>query len=79
MDEMINFAVLSIPRTTENIQKYILRRHRVGGNAKRYAEILQDTEQLYPDYRAFLMDALGEDVVKREMKKDFPKERRSLC
>ena len=74
MDEMINFAVLFMPRTAENIQKYILRRHRVGGNAKRYAEILQDTEQLYPDYRAFLVDALGEDVVKREMKKDFPKE-----
>lgn len=74
MDEMINFAVLFMPRTAENIQKYILHRHRVGGNAKRYAEILQDTEQLYPDYRAFLMDALGEDVVKREMKKDFPKE-----
>ena len=74
MDEMINFAVLFMPRTAENIQKYILRRHRFGGNAKRYAEILQDTEQLYPDYRAFLVDALGEDVVKREMKKDFPKE-----
>ena len=56
------------------IGEYILRRHRVGGNAKRYAEILQNTEQLYPDYRAFLMDALGEDVVKGEMKKDFPKE-----
>lgn len=38
MDEMMNFAVLFMPRTTENIQKYILRRHRVGGNAKRYAE-----------------------------------------
>ena len=33
---------------------------------------------LYPvferHYQAFLIDALGEDVVKREMKKDFPKE-----
>lgn len=58
-----NFIVLYMPRTSENMRKYVLNRHRVGGSAAEYAEILQRTEQQYPDYRAFLEDALGEDVV----------------
>lgn len=64
MEEMLNFAVLFMPRTQENMQKYVLSKHRVGGSAEKYAEILKKTEPLYPDYQAFLVDALGEDIVK---------------
>ena len=66
MNEMLNFAVLFMPRTPENMQKYILKRHRVGGSSEKYAEILKNTEQKYPDYQAFLVDALGEDIVNRK-------------
>ena len=66
MEEMMNFAVLFLPRTPENIQKYVLSKHRVGGSAEKYAEILQKTEQVYPDYQAFLIDALGEEIVNRQ-------------
>lgn len=63
MEEMLNFIVLFMPRTPENMQKYVLNRHRVAGSAEKYAEILKKTKQQYPDYEAFLVDALGEDVV----------------
>lgn len=66
MNEMLNFAVLFMPRTPENMQKYILKRHRVGGSSEKYAEILKNTEQKYPDYQAFLVDALGEDIVNKK-------------
>ena len=63
MADMRNFIVLFMPRTPENMQQYVLRRHRVGGSPEKYAEILQKTEQMYPDFRAFLLDALGEDAL----------------
>ena len=63
MEDMRNFIVLFMPRTPENMQEYVFTRHRVGGSPEKYAEILQKTEQLYPDFRTFLVDALGEDVV----------------
>lgn len=63
MEEMMNYIVLFMPRTPENMQKYVLNKHRVGGSSEKYAEILQKTEQQYPDFQAFLVDALGEDVV----------------
>lgn len=63
MEEMQNYIVLFMPRTQENIQKYVLSRHRVGGSTEKYVDVLQKTEQQYPDYQAFLVDALGEDIV----------------
>lgn len=63
MEDMRNFIVLFMPRTPENIQQYVLRQHRVGGSPEKYAEILQKTEQMYPDFPAFLLDALGEDIL----------------
>ena len=64
MEEMLNFVVLFMPRTPENMRKYVLNRHRVGGSSEKYAEILQNIEQQYPDYQAFLVDALGEEIVR---------------
>lgn len=63
MDEMLNFIVLFMPRTPENIQQYVLCKHRVGGSSEKYAEILKKTEPLYQDYKAFLVDTLGADIV----------------
>lgn len=63
MEDMLNFIVLFMPRTPENISKYVLNRHRVGGSPEKYAEIIQRTQPQYSDYRAFLVDALGEDAV----------------
>lgn len=63
MNEMVNFSVLFMPRTHKNMQKYILKRHRVGGSSEKYADIIKNTDQKYPDYQAFLVDALGEDIV----------------
>lgn len=63
IEEMLNFIVLFMPRTPDNMQKYVLNRHRVGGNSEKYADILNRTKQVYPDYHAFLIDALGADAV----------------
>lgn len=63
IEEMLNFAVLFMPRTPENIQKYVLGKHRFGGSPEKYADILKKTDPLYPDYQAFLVDALGEEIV----------------
>lgn len=63
MEEMLNFIVLFMPRTPENMKKYVFNRNRVGGCSEKYAEILQKTEQQYPDFQAFLVDALGEEVA----------------
>ena len=68
MGEMLNFIVLFMPRTPDNIQKYVLNKHRVGGSSEKYAEILRSTEQLYPDFQAFLIDTFGSDIVSKYSK-----------
>ncbi len=64
IEEMLNFIVLFMPRTPKNMQKYVYNKHRVGGSKEKYADILYKTEQVYPDFRAFLIDALGANVIK---------------
>ena len=65
IDEMLNFIVLFMPRTQENMQQYVLNKHRVGGSAEKYAEYLLKTEPQYQDFNAFLVDALGEEIVSK--------------
>lgn len=63
IEDMRNFLVLFMPRTEENLQKYVFSRNRIGGTAEQYAALLKTSEQRYENYEAFLDDALRTENV----------------